>query len=364
MLTKFDELTCHQIVSTFDHPETSDRSFTEKLWFNIHDTRGQVVVAAGLGIYPNRNVLDGYGCVGVPGRQHNLRLSRELRPRLDELAVGPLALEVIEPFRRWHLALDAKTNPQGFGFDLEFLAGYPPGEEKPQFGRVSGRTIVNTCRYSQMGRARGVIRLPDGRSIELKPDGTVAQRDHSWGLRMGVGQPESGVQEMDVSSFMGMMINWCVAQFGDWGLHYYLIEKDDGRVQHQTGAILPSLECPGPAVPIEKVEHDFVYHPGSLRMQSGRVILHAADGRKLEVHLKELCTMYLRGGGYIGYKDFRHGSWMGADWSDGETWDLGQAGLLDEVHGLNDTVCEYRCGDQVGHGIMENLILPPFPRYL
>ena len=34
MLTKFDELTCHQFVSTFDHPSSSDRAWTEKMWFN------------------------------------------------------------------------------------------------------------------------------------------------------------------------------------------------------------------------------------------------------------------------------------------------------------------------------------------
>ena len=49
MLTKFDELTCHQIVSTFDGPESTDRAWTEKMWFNLHDTRGEICVAAGVG---------------------------------------------------------------------------------------------------------------------------------------------------------------------------------------------------------------------------------------------------------------------------------------------------------------------------
>ena len=74
MLTKFDEMTCHQVVSTFDHPETSDRAWTEKLWCNVHDTKGELVLATGFGVYPNRNVLDGYGCVNIGNReQYNMR---------------------------------------------------------------------------------------------------------------------------------------------------------------------------------------------------------------------------------------------------------------------------------------------------
>jgi len=33
------------------------------------------------------------------------------------------------------------------------------------------------------------------------------------------------------------------------------------------------------------------------------------------------------------------------------------------MHGLDDTVVEVRMGNEVGYGIVENLILPPFPKY-
>jgi hypothetical protein len=54
---------------------------------------------------------------------------------------------------------------------------------------------------------------------------------------------------------------------------------------------------------------------------------------------------------------------MGPSWFDGETWEVGDPKTADEVHGLDDTVCEATCDGQKGYGIMENLILPPFPRY-
>jgi hypothetical protein len=69
------------------------------------------------------------------------------------------------------------------------------------------------------------------------------------------------------------------------------------------------------------------------------------------------------GGGYIGYNGFYHGIWMGPYWTDGEKWDVANPEVANKVHGLDDTVCEYRCGDEVGYGIIENLILGSFPKY-
>ncbi|MEA1958773.1 MAG: hypothetical protein U9N44_03745, partial [Chloroflexota bacterium] len=114
---------------------------------------------------------------------------------------------------------------------------------------------------------------------------------------------------------------------------------------------------------IVKVDHDFKYHPGSARMKSGSVVLHTADGKKKEISMKQLTTMYLKGGGYIGYKDFFHGIWKGPYWTDGEKCEVGKKAVANEMHGLDDTVCEYRCGKEVGYGIIENLVLGSFPKY-
>ena len=93
------------------------------------------------------------------------------------------------------------------------------------------------------------------------------------------------------------------------------------------------------------------------------MVLTAADGSKTELAMRQLTTMYLMGGGYIGYNGFYHGIWMGPYWTDGEKWDVANPEVANKVHGLDDTVCEYRCGDEVGYGIIENLILGSFPKY-
>ncbi len=360
-LTKYDELTCHQTVSTFDHPETSDRAWTEKIWCHVHDTEGKLALALGFGVYPNRNVMDGFACLQLDGReQRNLRLSRELRPRIDELALGPLRYEVLEPYRRIRLRLD--ENKQGVSFDLEFLGRFQPAEEEPQYAREQGRVVVNTCRYAQLGRARGTVTV-DGKRIELDPERTYAQRDHSWGVRMGVGAPEQGVQAQDVQRFRAMMINWATFQLRDLGLCLYLIERADGGIERLTGTLVRPLDDPRPASPIVSVEHSYRFHERSARMCAGELGLTARDGTRLGLALRELATLYLRGGAYLGYKGMTHGLWLGPAFEDGERWDLTTPGFCDEVHGLDDTICEVRAGSELGYGIIENLVLPPFPRY-
>ncbi|MBW2261910.1 MAG: hypothetical protein JRG91_08060 [Deltaproteobacteria bacterium] len=361
MLTKFDELTCHQTIATFDGPATSDRAWAEKLWCNVHDTEGKLVLATGFGIYPNRNVIDGFGCVNVHNEvQHNLRLSRELRPRIDEIALGPLSYQVLEPFRRIAIRMD--ENDRGLSYDIEFIGTFDPGEEEPQFGRSAGRVHVHTCRYAQLGRARGWVEV-DGTRFDIDESSHFAQRDHSWGIRMGVGAPEQGVQETDVATYIGMMINWLTVQFEDWGAYLYYIERHDGRVQRLSGSVVGRAGEAKEPIPITGVEHEYTYHDGAPRMKSGHVVLTLADGSTRALEMRELTTMYLRGGAYLGYKGAAHGLWLGPSWSDGESWRLSEPGVTDETHGLNDTVVEVSSDGKKGYGIVENLILPPFPRY-
>jgi hypothetical protein len=98
-------------------------------------------------------------------------------------------------------------------------------------------------------------------------------------------------------------------------------------------------------------------------MKSGEVVLHTADGKKKEISMKQLTTMYLMGGGYVGYDGFYHGIWKGPYWTAGEKWKVSDPKVANQVHGLDDAVCEYRCGKETGYGIIENLILGSFPKY-
>ena len=51
MLTKYDELMCHQIVATFDHVDTSARHWTERVILHTHDDSGKLHMSNGFGLY-------------------------------------------------------------------------------------------------------------------------------------------------------------------------------------------------------------------------------------------------------------------------------------------------------------------------
>jgi hypothetical protein len=65
MITKYDELFCHQEVSTLDRPGTSAREWTERAWAQVHHIAGTGHLATGLGYYPNRNIMDAFACFTV-----------------------------------------------------------------------------------------------------------------------------------------------------------------------------------------------------------------------------------------------------------------------------------------------------------
>src|SRR3954447_20017044 len=116
VLTAADEYLCHQTVASFEEVATTDRNWTEKGYVVAYDVSGKVMVAVGIGKYTNRDVMDAFAGVAVPGRQWNVRASRELRPDLDTTAVGPVAWEVVTPPTENRIAL--ADNALGVQFDV------------------------------------------------------------------------------------------------------------------------------------------------------------------------------------------------------------------------------------------------------
>ena len=90
---------------------------------------GQLQASFGLGKYANRNVLDGFAGVQRGTQQRTVRASRVLSPRIDDMAVGPLRYEVIEPFKAIRLTL-AENTAQPLRFELTFHATMPAFFEK------------------------------------------------------------------------------------------------------------------------------------------------------------------------------------------------------------------------------------------
>ena len=99
LLTRLDEHPLHQITQTFAGVAGSDPQWNDGHYFCLCDDAGQVCADLDVRLYQNNDVLDGFVCLRHEGRQHNIRVSRRLRPDIDQLGVGPLRIEIVEPMR-------------------------------------------------------------------------------------------------------------------------------------------------------------------------------------------------------------------------------------------------------------------------
>lgn len=263
MLTTQDDSLLHQFPMPFGHVHTSDKRWFDRMMFAVFDPDQGISIAAGLGYYINTNVADGFGALIVGDRQANVRVSRTLRPELDRMGAGGLLVEVREGLRSLHLTMDPAANSLGVGFDVEWLADEAPWLEPPHFMRHEGRVISDHRRFNQVGRGSGWAELA-GQRWSLGP-ASFAVRDHSWGVRPGMGGYEGEPTYHDILGFAIWML------FGVGDRRGYVSAAFD-RSGKPTGlhGVLGGRE-------IRACTHDLRFIPGSRRIAGGEIHL-ALDG--------------------------------------------------------------------------------------
>jgi hypothetical protein len=323
VLTKLDETLRHQLPTTFDHVGTSDPRFYDRLWFCCYDPEGSLAVVTSVGLYANMNVMDGFVALMTPraeggADQHNFRFSRILRPDIDTLAVGPLSVEVLEPFER--IRLRVKEGEFPVGLDLEWRAEFPAVEEDHHFSRLRGRVTQDYRRYAQLGRTSGTVAL-HGKRYEISD--WFAARDHSWGVRTQVAgrEPVTGPAEFD-PEFKGVMFYWLPFLTGEFGGHLQLHTDGDRNRTFMEGAI---RRRDGTEKAIVGVELDFEVHAGTRRWKSAELTLTTEDGERFEVVEEPLLRCFsMDGTGYDwGWNDDQGlGVYRGEYYTEADVYDL------------------------------------------
>jgi hypothetical protein len=360
MITKYDELLCHQTVDYFDSIHTSAREWAERLICHLHDRAGRLHLSAGFGLYPNRNVMDAYGTVTLEAKsQYGVRASRELFPILDDVTVGPFSYEIIEPLRQVRYTLG--ENDHGLSYDIEFEGRFPCHTEDTQCFKSRGRVVEHTNRYDQAGRASGWITV-EGKTFELNKEDYMIERDHSWGIRRDQGSAfEVDVQPGEIPE--GYLYSWGVLQFDGWGASYHIRENWDGTALLSSGAVFYPEGSGQGETRLVSIDHDFKFQ-GLRKMANGsRLIFKLVDGSTKELTLRPQNYCCLRVGGYFGYEGFVHGKWLGPSFTDGVTVDLTDPEQLTGASFLDNTSCEIRCGGEVGYGVFELVLVGKYPKY-
>ena len=165
-----DEGLNHQIVDTFATVSHSDLGWTEKIWCSMARTDGALQVDLGLGKYHNRGVVDGFGGVSRGREQWTVRASRELESAPEDMVVGPIRYEILEPLRQVRFQLEA-NDVQPIAFDLVLSGVTQPFFEERNLTRNkrTGRVEVDVIRYHQGGWVSGTVTV-DGETHEVRPD--------------------------------------------------------------------------------------------------------------------------------------------------------------------------------------------------
>lgn len=365
-LTPADEMLNHQIVDTFATIGTSEHSWTEKIWSAIVRKDGGLGIDFGLGRYHNRGILDGWAAVSRGREQWTVRASRELRDDPTVMEVGPLRYEVIEPLHKVRYVLE-KNDVQPIAYDVTFTSEMPPFFEDRHRQRESDgfRVGSDVIRYHQSGVPSGWVEV-EGERIEIVPEEWAEFRDHSWGVRLDVGQHNSDIRpsrnfgdgEFGKSPFVLIWTPFLMtAPNGEKVEYHFYYQSRDGKIFYLSAyRNLPD----GTQERIARVRPELNFDDRTRRLLGGKVHLDMLQGenRTVEIEVLGQSGVHLGPALYLGFDGKKHGSWYGEEpVIEGEKFDdTLDVETLKRIHQLRDCPIRVTEGDATGYGIMETIV--------
>jgi hypothetical protein len=353
-----DEGFNHQIVDTFAAVSQSDYSWTEKVCGMAAARDGSLQLAFGFGKYTNRNVVDAYAGVSRDLEQWTVRGSRALAIDPENVSVGPIHYEIIDPLKVIHVWLEP-NDVQPIAFDILFHGVVPPFlEEREDRRDIHGfRRNADQIRFHQTGTAAGWAEVA-GRRMEITPDAWMSTRDHSWGIRQDVGVPLADMEPADPMDLVPKVLaiwNPVLLERKDgsrYALHHYHLEVSGPGFKHEK--FQGGIENPdGSREMFASLKPEIRFDPINKRLLDGKFIFSMTDGsvRPLEVAAIGDTGFHLGTGLYHGGLDGKyHGSWRGELHLDGEYFEnCADPETVGRIHQFRD--CMIKVVDPVGGGI-------------
>jgi hypothetical protein len=367
-LVPADETLTHQIADTFATVAQSDPSWTEKVWAIAHARDGSLQVVFGLGKYTNRGVYDSAGGVCRGTDQWTVRGSRTLSSDPSGMSVGPLHYEIVQPLKSVRCRLDANDHA-AISFDLRWIGSYEPSLETPWPSRSpDGYRVTHDCqRYHQLGTVEGWVEV-EGERTEVLPDTWLSIRDHSWGLRPGVGLPIPGLPrgrratQTLLTWFPMLMTRPDGSEYSLFAFRQFGAGDGWASTEMQAEEHLPSGELHRFAA----VEQDLHFYDENRRLIDGTVTLIDTDGSRRPLHIRPVSDtgFHLGTGGYFGWNGRPLGHYAGDLVIDGEKVEhLDDPAVAREVHQLRDLLVHVDdpVGGGTGLGNIETLAVGAFP---
>jgi hypothetical protein len=270
-LTAADEQLIHQIPEPLPNVVTWHEHWRESYFFVMHhpDEPGDVVILT-MATYPARQELD---CFQM-GRIDNQQIfALHARPYGDDphtTVVGPVEIDIAEPYRKVHLRVDGTHTNVAVGLDLTFTARTAAHGLRRGTMKWRHETVWDQSHMIQSGRYDGTYTMA-GTTYEV--DGWWGQRDHSWGIRDHRRCP---------------LWMWLAIQLPDGMLAVWNWEYADGARVYTDGCWAPA-DGSDP-VPVVGFDHDLHWTDGD-----GREVSYGRDGADVR-GLAGRVTFALEGG--------------------------------------------------------------------
>jgi hypothetical protein len=363
MLSKFDDYPIHQTSKPLFHTASSDRFTYDRYWYNGHAGDGSFYFGVGMARYPNLGILDcGFSLV-IDGRQYAFHGSRRAPTEPTDTSVGPFELKILEPMGRHQVLIG--PNDTGIECDLVFTPRTGVIEEGSQSLSNERHVVMEATRLDQFGFWSGVIRY-DGKELLVDGSTTYGLKDRSWGIRPVGAAYTGGAPLVDYQAvhFLWAPIHWeneCT--LAGW------FEDAEGHQWHTDQAIVPAYgsidDIPGvndPAANVwrGKVAHDVTMTPGTRQMSAATITMQdEKSGDEIILELEPRLLFRMKGLGYQ-HPEWGHGQWKGELAIGGESWQVDDVDplALENIH--IQQVVTARRGDQVGHGVLEQLHIGPW----
>ncbi len=362
MITAFDDYCVHQTAQPIAEPSQSDRNFYDRYWFNGFDEQAGYVFEVGLGLYPNRHVMDGHFSVAMGDTQVAFHASRRAPTERSDTSIGPLRLSVEQPLRSLRIVLE--KNAHGIECDLTFIAASAPHQEPASVLRDGGHLIMHTTRFTQFGYWTGWFSI-DGKRFEVSR--AYGTRDRSWGVRP-VGEPQGGAPGL-LNQKPSVYWIWCPINWGHFATHMGTFEDPEGRPTqlsadrfplYETPDLIPSDEVDG-FVSMAAIGHDMEYYSGTRFPSTMNLRMQSPKGERYDINLTPLQRFQTLGVGY-NHAEWGHGYWRGELETGREDWDLSQVDAESPQFIHVHQVVRAEMDGQTGMGILESLILGPHKR--
>ena len=314
MLSPMDEFPLHQVPQPIAQPESSDRNFYDRSYFNAHDRSGDIFLITGIGYYPNLGVKDAFVLVRRGDEQTAVHLSDAIdHDRLNQHVLG-YRVEVQEPLRRLRIVLD---ETDGIAADLTWNGLFDVVQEQRHLLRAGNRITLDAQRFAQLGSWSGHLAI-DGEEITVDPATWIGSRDRSWGIRpVGEAEPAGRPAHPPVE---GMWWLYVPMAFDDFSIVLIIQEDPSGfRSLNDCTRIWKDGRVEQLGWPRVKI-----HYTSGTRIPTGASIdATALDGSPVhfEVESKRPVPIHV-GGGYGGDSDWIHGMWRGEKFTERLTYDM------------------------------------------